>query len=193
MTINEAESIACSFLKGRRLNHSRSVADTAVVICKRYFKDYINLYKDRLIIAGLLHDIAKPMTHEELRGKVKKYHIKVDDIICNSHALLHAPVADALLVNDFGLKDNEILNSIRFHTTGRKNMSLFEKIIYAADFVDPVRPFPQQKRALGLMENDFDESLFFMLSYTIKHVIKNRHSLHPDSVEFYNDLLLKKV
>jgi len=184
VTRNDAEKIITKHLTGKRLKHSRSTAKLAT-----YMGKVLGVDEKKLYIAGLLHDIAKPLSLEELLKYKKKYKVPVDQIMLFNKSLLHAPIGAAILQNKYNLKDQEILKATISHTSGKPGIGLFEKIIFAADFLDPFRAFPIQKTAWKYMHKDFNRALLFMLEYSINHVMQKKKAIHPDSIKFYNELL----
>ncbi len=121
-------------LKPDRFDHTLGVAYTASSMAFVHGAD-----STKALIAGMLHDCAKCMSHEEQIKICEKNNIDVTDIERRNHSLLHAKVGMYLARTRYDVYDTEILNAIRWHTTGREEMSLLEKIIYIADFIEPNR------------------------------------------------------
>ena len=121
-------------LKPDRFDHTLGVAYTASSMAFVHGAD-----STKALIAGMLHDCAKCMSHEEQIKICEKNNIDVTDIERRNHSLLHAKVGMYLARTKYDVYDTEILNAIRWHTTGREDMSLLEKIIYIADFIEPNR------------------------------------------------------
>jgi predicted HD superfamily hydrolase involved in NAD metabolism len=130
---------ALSALSGYR-KRSRRVA-------KKYGAD-----KNKAYIAGLLHDVAKGLSADSLKAIASENGIKVDEHEVNNPKLLHGKVGAAIVSRELGINDEDILSAIKWHTTGHKNMTLLEKIIYLADIIEPGRNFPETDalRALGV-------------------------------------------
>ena len=114
-------------LKPDRFDHTLGVAYTASSMAFVHGAD-----STKALIAGMLHDCAKCMSHEEQIKICEKNNIDVTDIERRNHSLLHAKVGMYLARTKYDVYDTEILNAIRWHTTGREDMSLLEKIIYIA-------------------------------------------------------------
>ncbi len=121
-------------LKPDRFDHTLGVAYTAANMAFRYGAD-----TEKALIAGYLHDCAKCMTHEEQIKICDKNNIDITDVERRNHSLLHAKVGMYLARTQYDVYDTDILNAIRWHTTGREDMSLLEKIVYIADFIEPNR------------------------------------------------------
>ncbi len=121
-------------LKPDRFDHTLGVAYTAASMAFVHGADV-----EKALIAGYLHDCAKCMSHEEQIKICEKNNIDVTEIERRNHSLLHAKVGMYLARTRYDIYDTDILNAIRWHTTGRENMSLLEKIVYIADFIEPNR------------------------------------------------------
>ncbi len=121
-------------LKPDRFDHTLGVAYTAASMAFVHGADV-----EKALIAGYLHDCAKCMSHEEQVKICEKNKIEISEVERRNHSLLHAKVGMYLARTKYDVYDTEILNAIRWHTTGREDMSLLEKIIYIADFIEPNR------------------------------------------------------
>ena len=121
-------------LKPERFTHTLGVAYTATSMAMVFGADI-----DKALIAGLLHDCAKYMSHEDQVKLCKKNNIELSETEKKNHSLLHAKAGVYLARTKYDVYDTEILNAIRWHTTGKEDMSLLEKIIYIADFIEPSR------------------------------------------------------
>ena len=121
-------------LKPDRFDHTLGVAYTAAGMAFVYGADV-----EKALIAGYLHDCAKSMSHEEQVRICEKNNIELTEVERKNHSLLHAKVGMYLARTKYDVYDTDILNAIRWHTTGREDMSLLEKIIYIADFIEPNR------------------------------------------------------
>ncbi|MCR5670276.1 MAG: bis(5'-nucleosyl)-tetraphosphatase (symmetrical) YqeK [Butyrivibrio sp.] len=121
-------------LKPDRFDHTLGVAYTAASMAFIHGAD-----PEKALIAGFLHDCAKCMSHDEQIKICEKNKIEVSEVEKKNHSLLHAKVGMFLARNKYDVDDADILNAIRWHTTGREDMSLLEKIVYIADFIEPNR------------------------------------------------------
>ena len=121
-------------LKPDRFDHTLGVAYTSASMAFVYGADV-----QKALIAGMLHDCAKCMSHEEQIKICEKNKIEISDIERRNHSLLHAKVGMYLAKTKYEIDDPEILGAIRWHTTGKEDMSLLEKIVYIADFIEPNR------------------------------------------------------
>ncbi len=121
-------------LKPDRFDHTLGVAYTSASMAFFYGADV-----QKALVAGMLHDCAKCMSHEEQIKICEKNNIELSDVERRNHSLLHAKVGMYLARTKYDVDDTDILNAIRWHTTGREDMSLLEKIVYIADFIEPNR------------------------------------------------------
>ena len=94
---------------------------------------------DKAYTAGLLHDCAKYLDDEQMLEAAKEHNIELEEVEKTSVQLVHAKVGAVFAKEVYGIEDEDILNAIRYHTTGRPDMSLLEKIIYVADYIEPGR------------------------------------------------------
>ena len=117
-----------------RFEHTLGVTYTCQALAMRYGYD---LYKAGL--AGLLHDCAKRYDNETMMTKCLKREIPVTDSEVRDPSLLHAKLGAYFAKEKYGVEDEEILNAIACHTTGRSNMTLLDKILYVADYIEPNR------------------------------------------------------
>lgn len=117
-----------------RYKHTIGVAYTAMALAMRYEASI----KDAEI-AGLLHDCAKCMTDNELLTICSDYNIYLSEEEVINTSLLHAKAGAVIAKNDYDIEDEGILDAIRFHTTGRPDMTMLEKIIFTADYIEPGR------------------------------------------------------
>ena len=121
-------------LKPDRYDHTLGVAYTSASLAMVHGANV-----EKALIAGFLHDCAKCLSHEEQLSICEKNNIEVTDVERRNHSLLHAKAGIYIASTKYEIRDPEILNAIRYHTTGRENMSLLEKIVYIADFIEPNR------------------------------------------------------
>ena len=134
--LNDAEMITLlsQELKESRLLHTLGVIDTASELAKIY-----NVDSKEASISALLHDCAKYMPLEDMIAICKRNFVDLNDIEKKSEALLHSKAGACYAYEKYGVTDENILNAIKYHTTGRPDMSMLEKIIFVADYIEPNR------------------------------------------------------
>ena len=132
--INDIKKELKKELTAKRYEHSLGVAYTAAALAMRYDVDV-----DRAELAGILHDCAKCYKNDELEHLLKKAHIKLADDERATPQIWHAIYGPVLARKKYHIEDSEILSAIRWHTTGHADMSMLEKIIFIADYIEPNR------------------------------------------------------
>ena len=163
-------------LDTRRYEHTLGVAYTAASLAMRYGADINNA-----ILAGMLHDCAKCLTNEKKISICEKYNIAINAYEQANPFLLHAKVGSFLAMKKYGVTDKDVINAILNHTTGRPGMSLLEKIIWLADYIEPGR-----KQAPNLTEirriafEDLDKALLMALEDTLNYL--NGGNMEIDSM-----------
>ena len=136
--MNDAEMITLlsKELKESRLMHTFGVIDTATALAKAYQADIKKCER-----AALLHDCAKYMPLEDMIAICERNFVELNDVEKSKDSLLHAKAGACLAYEKYGIKEKEILDAIKYHTTGRPDMSLIEKIIFVSDYIEPGRDF----------------------------------------------------
>lgn len=161
-------------LTKERYQHTVGVAHTAVAMGMRYNPDTSNAeFIKRAETAGLLHDCAKCMDNDKKIKICEKNNIPCSDFEISHPYLLHGKVGAYIAQNKFDILDEDILQAITWHTTGRPEMSLLEKIIFIADYIEPSRnPIPELDVIRQLAFVDIDKAMEKILSNTLKFLEK---------------------
>lgn len=138
--------------------------------------------------AGLLHDCAKHLSDEELISECRKFNLHITEAEMKAPYLLHAKVGAAYAKEFYGITDEEILNAIISHTTGRPAMSELEKIVYVADFIEPYRnPILHLDKARKIAYNDdMDEAVMFISGRILEYLKSINAFIDPLTIETYN-------
>lgn len=160
--------------------HTIGVAYTAACMAMRYGEDF-----ERAYLAGLLHDCAKCYTDGEKLSMAETAGIPVSDVELRAPGLLHASLGAYLAKTEFGVNDEEILSAIHYHTVGKPEMTLLEKIIFVADYVEPNRPeFPMFKEIREKAFTDIDVAVYLTAKRGLEYLLqKGDHVLDPRSLE----------
>ncbi|MBE5828676.1 MAG: HD domain-containing protein [Butyrivibrio sp.] len=173
-------------LKPDRFDHTLGVAYTAANMAFIHGADV-----EKALIAGFLHDCAKCMSHEEQIKICEKNKIDISEVERRNHSLLHAKVGMYLARTKYDVYDTDILNAIRWHTTGREDMSLLEKIIYIADFIEPNRkPLEDMETIRQEAYTDIDKCLAHILHNSViylKTIGKEIDDATMIAYEYYKD------
>ena len=169
-------------LKPSRFLHCLGVAETAEHLAYEY--DYP---KDIAYVAGLLHDCAKYMSAKELLSYAKEHDIEVLEGDIKAPHLLHAPVGAYMAKHVFGINDPEICHSILVHTTGCPNMSLLDKIIFVADYIEPNRDkAPRLDELRKQSDYDIDKVIVMILEDTISYIKSQGAFMDLRTLDTYN-------
>ncbi len=171
-------------LSKKRYRHSVNVCRTAESLALHYGCD-----PEKAVLAGLLHDCARELTKPELVQFAVKAGLGAAEAAAEPKELLHGPAAVYLCRSLFNLNDGDILAAIRYHTTGRENMSLLEKIIFLADFIEPERDFPGVAKLRRLAFRDLRRALIAACDTTIRYILLKGMPIHTDTVLARNYLI----
>lgn len=172
-------------LPERRLKHSMNVSQCAVKLSEIYGYDM-----EKAKLAGLIHDCAKYFNDDQVEDSIKKFNIELDSLEENNISLSHSVIGSYVIQEIFNIKDEDIINAVRYHTTGRENMTILEKIIYMADLIEEGRKFPLVDKLRELAYNgSLDEALLLSFNNTIKFVMDNNQLIHPRTVSARNYIL----
>ncbi|MDD5017475.1 MAG: bis(5'-nucleosyl)-tetraphosphatase (symmetrical) YqeK [Eubacteriales bacterium] len=167
----------------KRIKHSVNTAREAVMLAKRYGVDEQKAY-----IAGMTHDVAKGKCRFGLNKLAKEYNVIIDEFEISNPELTHGKLGAEIVSRQLGIRDKEILSAIRWHTTGRADMSMLEKIIYIADIIEPGRKFKGIGEIKKLAYEDIDAAMISALEQVMKFVQSRGFALHSKSIEAYQYL-----
>lgn len=171
-----------------RYIHSCNVAEEAVILAKLYGCD-----EEKAYTAGILHDITKEFSKEEQLQIIRDGGIILDDVQKNAPKLWHSVSGSVYIQTHLGLTDEDVINAIRYHTTGRANMSLLEKIIYTADYTSAERSYNGADVMREKSRNSLEEAMIFSCQFTLQNLSEKQAAIHPDQLFCYNDLVLHKA
>ena len=173
-------------LNPKRYNHSLCVADEAKRLADKYGAD-----SEKAYLAGLLHDITKNASKEEHLNIFDTFGIMLNSVEKNTEKLWHAISGSCYVKNVLKIEDAEIFDAIRYHTTAKANMSLLSLILYLADFTSADRDYEDVDVMRELVDKSLVEAYIYALSYTIKEIVDKGGALHIDTVNAYNETILK--
>ncbi|MFC0188106.1 bis(5'-nucleosyl)-tetraphosphatase (symmetrical) YqeK [Fictibacillus aquaticus] len=183
MDRNKALELVRPHLTEHRYIHTLGVEKAAVELAGKYGADI-----EKARIAAILHDYAKFRPKEEMQAIVRQSSLP-DDLLLYGTELLHAPVGAMLLEKEAGIKDKEILSAVSYHTTGRDSMTLLEKVIFLADYIEPNRIFPGVDEVRELAETSLEKASLKALQNTILFLMKQNQLIYPFTILAYNGLL----
>lgn len=176
---------AATYLDAKRLVHSKNTALVALSLNRNFCP---KIDEDKVLLAGLLHDVGKMYDKTELPKNIKNA-IPKDSI---GTPVQHQFVSAEIVKNDFYISDEDVLNAIRFHTTGRENMSQFEKLIYVSDLISYERNFQGVESLRKAVYNDFEKGFITCLTYSRDYVIETGRTVYPltdKAINFYKENL----
>lgn len=181
-SIIEIQEELKTLLSSKRFLHSLGVQYTSANLAMRYGCDL-----KKAEFAGILHDCAKYMSDKEMLNNCYKYSIPVTEVEKNNAFLLHAKLGSYYAKNRYYIEDEEILSAITYHTTGKADMSLLEKIVFIADYIEPSR-----NRLDGLDEirkisyDNLDMAAYLILRNTLQYLKKDtKREIDPMTVKAY--------
>ncbi|RNB57658.1 HD domain-containing protein [Brevibacillus gelatini] len=170
----------------KRYQHTLGVAQSARELAERYGAD-----PDKAELAGLLHDYCKCWPVEKM-FEILVRHDMPTELLEGEKELWHAFAGAIVIQYDLGVTDPDILQAVRYHTTGRAGMSLLEKVVCVADYIEPNRSFPGVEKIRALADKDLDAALALALGGTIQFLIEKQKTVYPLTLTAYNDLVSRK-
>lgn len=168
----------------KRYNHTIRVRDTAVELAKIY-----NVDLEKAYVAGMLHDCAKIRDEKELIEVSFDYGLNLTDDMEKAPQIIHSFLGAIISEKKYGIEDEDILNAIRFHTTGRENMSDLEKIVFLADYIEPMRNFSGVDKARKLACEDLNKAMMYSLNNTILFLCNKDEYIALDTIKARNYIL----
>lgn len=164
-------------LSSQRIAHTAGCEHEAVQLAKLWGED-----PEKAAVAGILHDSTKNLSYEKQLILCDKYGIILDNAQRENPKLLHAITGAALAKDRFGVSE-EISQAIRWHTTGKPDMTTLEKIIYLADYIEPTRDFEGVEQLRELAYEDLDKALALGLEMSLEELRRQNVEPHRDTVE----------
>ena len=191
MAENKTDYEALKAILQKRLNekryyHSLCVADEAKRLAEKYGGD-----SEKSYLAGLLHDITKNAPDEEHLQIFKEFGIILSDVEQNAKKLWHAMSGALYVKNILGIDDPEIIDAIRYHTTAKADMSLLAEILYLADFTSKDRDYEDVDVIREYIDESLEKAFVYALEYSITDLVNQGRAIHPDTVQAYNQAVLK--
>nr|WP_091837069.1 bis(5'-nucleosyl)-tetraphosphatase (symmetrical) YqeK [Marininema halotolerans] len=170
-------------LNRSRFEHTERVVDTALILAKRFGADPVKAEQ-----AALLHDICKCWSEEKLKEHIVRGDYP-NDLLQYNKELWHAPVGAYVVQKDLGIVDKEVLDAICYHTSGRPHMTLLDKVIFVADYMEPARRFPGVEEVRQLAESDLDRALLKSLDNTLLFLIQKGMTVYPLTLSARNNMV----
>lgn len=183
--IDQAKEYLDSHMKPSRIRHTSGVVETSEKLAVKYGVD-----PDKARIASWYHDLVRNMPVEELDDRVDLFGL--DPELKGRPNLSHSKVAAEMMKREFDITDQDIINAVSYHTTGRAGMSRLEKVVYLADAIEPGRDYPGVDRIRRLAALDLDEACLASIENTIKFVSSQGVYMDPDTIKAKEDLSKKE-
>lgn len=180
----QTEKAIISDIGLKRFEHSLRVRDTAIELAS-----INNVDIEKAALAAVYHDCGKIKDDKLLLKRAEEFEIPLDQYMEESHELIHAPLGAKMAETIYGVKDIDVLNAIRYHTTGKEDMNMLEKVIYMADYVEPMRNFDGVGAVREMAFKDIDKAIFMALDRTIIFLIERGKAIQPETVITRNKLI----
>ena len=156
-----------------RYIHTMGVVKTAKKLAGRWQAD-----EKKAMTAALLHDCAKDYPEQMKRRFCKEFHVPIDPVMDQAIDLCHGPLGAEVARREYGVTDEEVLNAIRYHTTGRPEMTKLEQIIFIADYIEPQRDkAPRLDVIRRLAFEDLEECMYQILKDSMSYLSANPEDL----------------
>ena len=176
LTAEELRCVALSYLKPRRMAHVLGTEETAVKLARRCGAD-----EKEARTAALLHDCTKKLNIDEQLALCEKYGVQLDEMQTWALKLQHAITGAEVARDVFGVSD-AVYEAIRWHTTGKADMTVLEKVIYLADYIEPTRDFPGVEELRRAVFEDLDRGLLMGLEMSVQEMEERGNPVHEDTL-----------
>lgn len=181
--VEEIKTLLQSKLKSARYQHSLNVAD-----CARELAELNGVDPDKAYLCGLTHDVEKNAPLEEQKRYMEQLGDTLPDHVLQNPKLWHAPAGAAFLRDELGILDADMIRAIKYHTTGRPNMSPLEKVLYVADYVSIERDYPGVERVRNAAYRNLDEALLIGGRFTLTSLLDRYRVINYDTFAMYNEV-----
>ncbi|GIP55414.1 bis(5'-nucleosyl)-tetraphosphatase (symmetrical) YqeK [Paenibacillus vini] len=170
-------------MPAKRWKHVEGVMETAVILAERFGGD-----KEKADLAALLHDLAKFWPVERQEAMIRDNGLN-PELLEHDKQLMHAEIGAFVAQRDYGIEDPEVLDAVRYHTSGRVGMTKLDKIVCLADYIEPGREFPGVERIRDLAEHSLEEALVAGFDSTISFLLEKGKVIFPLTVLSRNGLI----
>ncbi|MFH1963537.1 MAG: bis(5'-nucleosyl)-tetraphosphatase (symmetrical) YqeK [bacterium] len=188
MNIEDIKKELQQILGTKRFQHSLSTAEMAVSLSKRH-----GVSPEQAELAALLHDCARGYSIHEMREQIATHQVELDEVEQKEPGLWHAPLSAIMAEVRFNIKEEDILQSIRIHSTGNHGMSLLDKIIYISDYTEYHRKHLRVEDIRELAPHNLNLAVLMTINIKIAYLLEQEVLIHPRSIFARNDLLAQGV
>lgn len=175
-----------NMLSEKRFKHTEGVVERAIEYAEIYGIDI-----QKVKYAALAHDMTKEIPKEESYKLLEEYGVELNDVEKINFKTVHSKLGAAIAKNKYDLSD-DIVDAIKYHTTGRPDMTTLEKIIYLADTTEKNRKYDSKhddltlEELVNLIKEDIDKGLDYVLTWSLKSILDRNICIHLDTVKAYN-------
>lgn len=188
LDIQKQYNIVKNSLKEKRFIHTLGVVSTAKKLAKLN-----DVSIEKAEIAALSHDIAKNMPLEDMKKLIDKNNIILSEDEKITKELWHSILAPIVAKEKLGIEDEEILSSIRWHTTGKENMSELDKIIYIADMIEPSRNFPGLDEIRKSTLESLDKGVLLGINHSIEYLLNKGALIDINTIKARNYMIKEEL
>ena len=182
---NELKEIVKSKMSLKRFTHTLGVVEMSEKLAKIYNADI-----EKCKVAALLHDICKEMDMEYIKNICKNNFMnELSEEDLENNEILHGFAGAYYVKNELGVNDKEILNAIKYHTIGAKNMTLVEKIVYIADAIEYGRNYPSVVEIREETFKNLDKGILMEIEHKKKYLESIGKKSHPNTYKFKKEIL----
>ncbi|WP_332647334.1 bis(5'-nucleosyl)-tetraphosphatase (symmetrical) YqeK [Lysinibacillus sp. 54212] len=171
----------------KRYIHTLGVMEMAIHLANLYGED-----AKKAEIAAILHDMSKFEDEEAMRQIVRENGLD-ERLIPWGAEILHGPIAAWRAQDELGIEDEDILNAMRYHTTGRAGMSRLEKIVFVADMLEPNRKFDGVEKLRKKAEVDLTKAMRACIRHSLAFLVDTKQPIYPQSIQCYNDYMREEL
>lgn len=186
LSVEEIKKYLKENLKESRYNHTLGVCETALELA-----ELNGVSKEKAEIAALAHDVAKNLSKEEMMKIIKDNNIILSNVEKENMNLWHSIIAPIVAEEKLGITDEDILDAVRWHTTGKEDMSVLTKIIYIADMIEPGRSFPGLEDIRKETFEDLDKGVYTGLTHSIQFLLSKNLLIDENTIKARNYFLFK--
>jgi len=184
--LDEYVRIISGRLKPSRLLHTLGVMNKAGELAEIH-----GCSKEKAMIAGVLHDYAKNLSIEGLEEYIVKHNIEVDKEANMNINLMHGIVGAYMVREELAIEDAEVLNAISYHTFGRENMSVLEKVVFLADAIEDGREYTGVDKIRDISKFNLDKAIILSIENTLAYLLESGVIVHLNSIRLRNELIEK--
>ncbi|RED65672.1 bis(5'-nucleosyl)-tetraphosphatase (symmetrical) YqeK [Cohnella lupini] len=185
MNLDALREATRSQMPEKRWKHTLGVVETAIALANRYGGD-----PAKAELGALLHDYSKAWAIDRMEAIIREHGLH-GELLIHDKELWHAHVGAWAVQSEHGVTDVEVLDAIRYHTSGRENMTKLDKIVCLADYIEPGRDYPGVSKIRELAEHSMEKALVRAFDSTIEVLMERGKRIFPLTVLARNDLIIQ--